>query len=320
MGRILLITDDPARSQGLAQDLSDGLSCEVHDLRAAEAPLGSATAIVTDVLDLGSASVERLRRRLAEVRHGVRSSSCSRPTARGPGSWASPRRDAHALRALRHGSPAGDVWVRRAHPRAGAAFSDEPVPACALRTAAAARRLLPPRSFVAGSADHAGGHRQRDPGHRPRDPGNRDPRLGPGGAAVRRCHAPALPARRPGWRRLRGERSAVGEQERPSPDEGGACCSDVGKIPYPGRDPQQAGAASTNAEAGPSWRSIRRRASSMLVDQGLRAADAAAWSGRTTRMLDGSGYPGRLKGDEIPDLVRLVTVCDIHAALIEQRP
>ena len=67
MGRILLITDDPARSQGLAQDLSDGLSCEIHDLRAAEAPLGGATAIVTDVLDLGSASVERLRRRLAEV-------------------------------------------------------------------------------------------------------------------------------------------------------------------------------------------------------------------------------------------------------------
>ena len=37
-------------------------------------------------------------------------------------------------------------------------------------------------------------------------------------------------------------------------------------------------------------------------------------------MLDGSGYPDGLKGDEIPDLVRLVTICDIYAALIERRP
>ncbi|WP_267427373.1 HD domain-containing phosphohydrolase [Methylobacterium sp. GC_Met_2] len=37
-------------------------------------------------------------------------------------------------------------------------------------------------------------------------------------------------------------------------------------------------------------------------------------------MLDGSGYPDKLKATEIPDLVRLVTICDIHAALIERRP
>ncbi|MCJ2139491.1 HD-GYP domain-containing protein [Methylobacterium sp. E-066] len=37
-------------------------------------------------------------------------------------------------------------------------------------------------------------------------------------------------------------------------------------------------------------------------------------------MLDGSGYPDGLRGAEIPDLVRLVTICDIHAALIERRP
>ncbi|MCJ2059092.1 HD domain-containing protein [Methylobacterium sp. J-048] len=37
-------------------------------------------------------------------------------------------------------------------------------------------------------------------------------------------------------------------------------------------------------------------------------------------MLDGSGYPDGLRGAEIPDLVRLVTICDIHAALIEHRP
>jgi putative nucleotidyltransferase with HDIG domain len=35
--------------------------------------------------------------------------------------------------------------------------------------------------------------------------------------------------------------------------------------------------------------------------------------------LDGSGYPDRLKGAEIPDMVRLVTICDIFGALIERR-
>lgn len=36
-------------------------------------------------------------------------------------------------------------------------------------------------------------------------------------------------------------------------------------------------------------------------------------------MLDGTGYPSRLSGDAIPDLVRLVTICDIHSALTERR-
>jgi putative nucleotidyltransferase with HDIG domain len=37
-------------------------------------------------------------------------------------------------------------------------------------------------------------------------------------------------------------------------------------------------------------------------------------------LLDGSGYPDGLAGAEIGDLVRLVTICDIYAALIERRP
>ncbi|XYD10719.1 HD-GYP domain-containing protein [Methylobacterium sp. NMS12] len=37
-------------------------------------------------------------------------------------------------------------------------------------------------------------------------------------------------------------------------------------------------------------------------------------------MLDGSGYPDGLRAPEIPDLVRLVTICDIYGALIERRP
>ncbi len=36
-------------------------------------------------------------------------------------------------------------------------------------------------------------------------------------------------------------------------------------------------------------------------------------------LLDGSGYPRGLRGGEIPDLVRIMTICDIFGALIERR-
>ena len=36
--------------------------------------------------------------------------------------------------------------------------------------------------------------------------------------------------------------------------------------------------------------------------------------------LDGSGYPDGLVASQINDLVRLLTICDIYAALIERRP
>ncbi|MGY4194429.1 HD-GYP domain-containing protein [Bradyrhizobium sp. USDA 4520] len=36
--------------------------------------------------------------------------------------------------------------------------------------------------------------------------------------------------------------------------------------------------------------------------------------------LDGSGYPDRLSAENIPDIVRILTISDIFAALIEHRP
>jgi len=36
--------------------------------------------------------------------------------------------------------------------------------------------------------------------------------------------------------------------------------------------------------------------------------------------LDGTGYPDRLRGEQISDIVRLTTIVDIYAALIESRP
>ena len=56
----------------------------------------------------------------------------------------------------------------------------------------------------------------------------------------------------------------------------------------------------------------------MLVGQGFD--DAILTVVRSHHeMLDGSGYPDRLRQPDIPDLVRLVTICDIYSALIERR-
>jgi HD-GYP domain-containing protein (c-di-GMP phosphodiesterase class II) len=35
--------------------------------------------------------------------------------------------------------------------------------------------------------------------------------------------------------------------------------------------------------------------------------------------LDGTGYPDGLSGNQISDIVRLTTIVDIHAALVEKR-
>ena len=36
-------------------------------------------------------------------------------------------------------------------------------------------------------------------------------------------------------------------------------------------------------------------------------------------LLDGSGYPDGLRGDQISDIVRLTTMVDIYSALVEER-
>lgn len=57
----------------------------------------------------------------------------------------------------------------------------------------------------------------------------------------------------------------------------------------------------------------------MLLRQGHVAAPIAETARSHHEYLDGSGYPDGLRGAQISDLVRLVTICDIYAALIERR-
>jgi putative nucleotidyltransferase with HDIG domain len=58
----------------------------------------------------------------------------------------------------------------------------------------------------------------------------------------------------------------------------------------------------------------------LLRQQGDFESDLLEVVHRHHELLDGSGYPDGLAGSQISDLVRLVTICDIYAALIERRP
>ncbi|MGO4405029.1 HD-GYP domain-containing protein [Bosea sp. RAF48] len=58
----------------------------------------------------------------------------------------------------------------------------------------------------------------------------------------------------------------------------------------------------------------------MLVAQGGFAPTVLAAVLSHHEYLDGSGYPQGLSGKQISDPVRVITICDIYAALIERRP
>jgi putative nucleotidyltransferase with HDIG domain len=57
----------------------------------------------------------------------------------------------------------------------------------------------------------------------------------------------------------------------------------------------------------------------MLCEQGGFAHEIVEATHRHHEYLDGSGYPQGLRGEEISDVVRMVTICDVYAALIETR-
>ena len=58
----------------------------------------------------------------------------------------------------------------------------------------------------------------------------------------------------------------------------------------------------------------------ILLASGLSDPTTLAATRHHHEMLDGSGYPDGLTGEQIGDAVRLLTICDIAAALIEKRP
>ncbi len=73
----------------------------------------------------------------------------------------------------------------------------------------------------------------------------------------------------------------------------------------------------------PAEREVMRRhpgiGHDMLVAQGGFAPIVLTAVLSHHEYLDGSGYPHGLSGDGIPDVVRIITICDVYAALIERR-
>lgn len=57
----------------------------------------------------------------------------------------------------------------------------------------------------------------------------------------------------------------------------------------------------------------------MLLRQGAFAREIVDAARSHHEYLDGTGYPQGLKAHEISDVVRMITICDIYAALIERR-
>lgn len=73
----------------------------------------------------------------------------------------------------------------------------------------------------------------------------------------------------------------------------------------------------------PTEREVMRRhpgvGHDMLVAQGGFAPMVLTAVLSHHEYLDGSGYPHGLNGGDIPDPVRIITICDVYAALIERR-
>lgn len=57
----------------------------------------------------------------------------------------------------------------------------------------------------------------------------------------------------------------------------------------------------------------------MLLRQGAFTREILEATRSHHEYLDGSGYPQGLRAEEISDVVRVITICDIYAALIERR-
>lgn len=97
-----------------------------------------------------------------------------------------------------------------------------------------------------------------------------------------------------------------------------ALVHDVGKakvpvsiLKKPGRlEPHEAAIVRTHPRLG----------RAMLEDSGVTDPAMLEVALHHHELLDGSGYPDGLRGDQICDFVRLATVCDIFAALVCPRP
>jgi putative nucleotidyltransferase with HDIG domain len=314
MLEVLLITDDLRRADRLARDMGRAETCCIHDLYGDQVPLDRPVLIVSDIRELTSDALVRLRRCLeATRREGVPHlllvhGNAARAEAQARVIGAEPIPAATAARLL---STRLKRIVRPAPPFTGEIGAGE---IRAGRHAHEARDFLT-QAFFSGEAmtpalAETGTELVAQAVH---EDGIRD-----WVRAVQRfddvTHQHIL--------LVAGLSAAFALSLGLNPRDRhhlakAALLHDVGKtkIPAailnkPGRlDPAELRIMRTHPGLG----------HAMLAEAGFDDATLAVvrWH---HEMLDGSGYPDGLRGEQVPDLVRLVTVTDIYAALIEQRP
>nr|WP_246733521.1 HD domain-containing phosphohydrolase [Methylobacterium sp. BTF04] len=304
----MLISDDLLRAERLARDLDRFRTCRVHDLYDDTPPVCVAELIVSDVETLTSDAILRLRRILGVVR------SQGAPYLFLVHGHAA-RAEAQAQMLSASGTLAAGSFtpllIDTLHQMWEAA---RPVSAAAFRLAGEARQFLketffsgrPVTPVLAETGTELVAKAIQEVGIRDwvqvvqhfDDATHQHCLLVAGLAAA-----------------FSGELGlAAADRHRVTK---AALLHDVGKIQIPLailNKPAQLDAAEQAV--------MRTHASlghAMLVGQGFQEEMLAVVRSHH-EMLDGSGYPDGLKGAEIPDLVRLVTICDIYGALIERRP
>ena len=308
MGELLLITDDSRRGERLARDLCAFRVCRVHDLYAEVALAPASDLIVSDVSVLTSDAILRLQRLLARVRgddvpylfliHGNAARAAAQARVLGASETLSSGVVTQALVAA----------LERLH------WPEDGPNASAVRHAGAARQFLreifvPGRCVTPSVIDTGTGLVARA--------------ISEAGVrewirAVRRFddathqHCLLVAGLAAAFARTFGLTASDCHNLTKA-----ALLHDVGKIHVPPAILNKPGKLDEAEMA--VMRTHPAHGHAMLVGRGF-GDELLAVVRSHHEMLDGSGYPDKRRGEQIPDLVRLVTICDIYSALIERRP
>ena len=301
MSALLLITDDVQRGQRLKRTLGSRGSCHIQDLYGDKLPPPEFDLIVSDVEALTSDAIIRLRRALTQVRteglpylflvHGNAARAEAQARLLGASAAANLQQMLSVLDGLEgapipHSARASAAEARQFFQ--GALFSGGTITPA---VADAGTDLVVCAVSDCGVYDWVRAVRQFDD------------------ATHQHCLiVAALAAAFSGALGLR-----VADRHRLTR---AALLHDVGKIHVPIEILNKPGRL-THAEL-VLMRTHAARGHAMLVNSSFDDELLAVVRSHH-EMLDGSGYPDGFKGCEIPDFVRLVTVCDVFGALIERR-
>lgn len=307
MTDLLLITDDPRRGERLARDLGTFRACWVHDLYEDIPPNGLFSMVISDVAALTSDAVVRLQRVLTRVRsEGVPYLFLAHGNAA--------RAEAQACLLNASGTLGAGVMTQALLAALdGLQRHEDPSASSVERHAGAARRFLidifvPDQPITPQAIDTGTGLVAR---------AVQEAGIGEWVRAVRHfddaTHQHCL--------LVAGLAAAfAGKLGFTATDRyrltKAALLHDIGKIQVPPAILNKLGRL-TQEE----MRVVQRHPMNgvtMLRGRGFEDETLAVVRSHH-EMLDGSGYPDGLIGAQIPDLVRLVTVCDIYAALVERR-